>query len=145
MSTKNSAASKPTTPTSFSKYSLGVPATNIITKPVGNNTSAEPRSGSFKIANAQQFWSGKPQSALPDDIKAHLVNVLGDLKNQNVGILKDYLDELETGRSTVIGAGAPHENDWQQLRGKVLNGGYVSGAASGGGAATSSGNRFTWQ
>ena len=98
-----------------------------------------------KIANAQQFWSGKPQSALPDDIKAHLVNVLGDLKNQNVGILKDYHDELETGRSTVIGAGAPHENDWQQLRGKVLNGGYVSGAASGGGAATSSGNRFTWQ
>jgi hypothetical protein len=98
-----------------------------------------------KIANAQQFWSGKPQSALPDDIKAHLVNVLGDLKNQNVGILKDYLDELETGRSTVIGAGAPHENDWQQLRGKVLNGGYVPGATSGGGAATSSGNRFTWQ
>ncbi len=39
----------PTPPTNFSRYLFGVPATNIITRPVGNKTSAEPRSGSFKI------------------------------------------------------------------------------------------------
>src|SRR5207244_3459891 len=31
------------------KYFLGVPATNNITKPVGKRTSAEPRSGSLRI------------------------------------------------------------------------------------------------
>ena len=34
---------------SFSRYRFGVPATSIITSPVGISTSAEPRSGSFKI------------------------------------------------------------------------------------------------
>jgi hypothetical protein len=49
MSTKNSAASMPTRRPAQQIF-FGVPATNIITKPVGNNTSAEPRSGSFKIS-----------------------------------------------------------------------------------------------
>ena len=39
----------PTLPTSRSRYFRGVPATSIITNPVGSSTSAEPRSGSFKI------------------------------------------------------------------------------------------------
>ena len=39
----------PTPPSSRSRYRRGVPATNIIARPVGNSTSAEPRSGSFKI------------------------------------------------------------------------------------------------
>ncbi len=49
MSARNSAAITPTTPASCSRYRLGVPATNIIARPVGSRTSAEPRSGSFKI------------------------------------------------------------------------------------------------
>jgi hypothetical protein len=44
--------------------------------------------------------------------------------------MKDYLDELEMGRGSVVGAGSPHENDWQQLRAKMLNGGYVGGDQS---------------
>ena len=39
----------PTPPTSRSRNLRGVPATSIITNPVGSKTSAEPRSGSFKI------------------------------------------------------------------------------------------------
>ena len=75
-----------------------------------------------KAAQAGQFWSGN-QQALPDNIKTHLSNILGDLKTQNIGIIKDYLDELELGHSSVIGEGAKYENDWQKLRAKMLNGG----------------------
>ncbi len=48
-STTKSTPNTPTPANSRTRYRRGVPATNSIAKPVGNNTSAEPRSGSFRI------------------------------------------------------------------------------------------------
>jgi hypothetical protein len=108
----------------FATIFAGKSATDLGMKEQSYNTLKN------KAAQAAQFWTGSPQSALPDDIKTHLTNVLTELKSQNVGIMKDYLDELEMGRGSVVGAGSPHENDWQQLRAKMLNGGYVGGDQS---------------
>jgi hypothetical protein len=50
-SPRNSTPSKPTLPRKPHQIFLrGVPATSIMTSPVGSSTSAEPRSGSFQIS-----------------------------------------------------------------------------------------------
>ena len=49
MSTRSSTTKTETPPINRRRNFIGTPATNMIPKPIGNSTNADPRSGSFKI------------------------------------------------------------------------------------------------
>ena len=66
----------PTQPANRPRYRLGTPATNITAMQMERNTSAEPRSGSFKI-------STKGSAVYPSAVK----NTRG-LRNSSTGRLK---------------------------------------------------------
>ena len=73
------------------------------------------------IANAMQFISGHPTSALPDGIKKDLQATLADFKDQNEQILKAHLDNVEDKHPVVISD--KYKDQWQRIRERVMNSG----------------------
>ncbi|MBX4189781.1 hypothetical protein KW791_00565 [Candidatus Parcubacteria bacterium] len=75
-----------------------------------------------RIAGLQQYINGKPTDALPPDIKNHLTQVIGDLKNVNNEAIKSHFDYQEKANSGVI---SKYQDEWNQMKGA-----YVSGDSS---------------
>lgn len=71
-----------------------------------------------KIQGALQTVTGKPQDALPDEIKNRLVEVLHDMKGTNNQVLKQQLDFTEKSKARII---KKFPQEWQDIRGTLEN------------------------
>lgn len=70
-----------------------------------------------KIANIQQFLTGRPTDAVPSQIKEHLKGVLGDLKKVNKDSIKNHLDYTEKAQSKVI---SKYKDEWENMKSTLL-------------------------
>lgn len=76
-----------------------------------------------RIANMQQFLTGKPTDAVPSDIKQKLMGTINSLKDVNNASLKNTLDSMESAQKTLI---SKHPDEWQQFR-KGIENDYMNG------------------
>ena len=60
-----------------------------------------------------QKISGKPTDALPNDIKAHIVQQLQGIERNNKALISKNLDYLEKSQPKIIGK---HQDEWQGIR-----------------------------
>ena len=66
-----------------------------------------------KVNGLLQSVTGKPQDALPNDIKQRLIQTLTDLKSVNAGIINTNMDYIEKAQPKLI---ANHADEWQSMR-----------------------------
>lgn len=74
-----------------------------------------------KVQNALQQLTGKPQDAVPNDIKQRLTEVLQDMKSTNKAVIKQAFDSVEKSKAKII---KNFPNEWKDLRAT-----YESGVA----------------
>lgn len=73
------------------------------------------------LASAKQYITGKPQDALPPDIKNRLLDVLYSMKKTNFDVVKQNLDYTEKAKSKLIKS---FPQEWQDMRGTLLSDAY---------------------
>lgn len=69
-----------------------------------------------KLANIKQFFSGKPQDAVPPAIKDKILNTLYGLQSVNNSALTNYLDSVESGQKKLI---SKFSDEWQNFRADI--------------------------
>lgn len=82
-----------------------------------------------KLQGTIQQITGKPQDALPNDIKQRLTSVLTDLKNVNSTVINRNLDNIEKTRGKFIDSSG-HRDDWNQLRSQYKPAAATTAAAT---------------
>lgn len=91
--------------------------------------------GSLK--NTLQSLTGKPQDALPDDIKARLIATLRDMKATNAAIIKRNLDTTAAAKGRIL---KHFPDEWKAFREQVEGGSAPADSApTTGGANAQSG------
>ena len=65
------------------------------------------------LEKVKQYITGNPSDVVPDNIKQHLMDVLKELKQQNVDILGRYIGQLEQKRPDLVSS---HADQWNAFR-----------------------------
>ena len=76
-----------------------------------------------KIKGVLQTITGKPQDAMPDAIKARLLEVLNDMKTTNSALIKQHLNYVEKSKAKIIKNGN-FGDEWKQIRDNLESGAY---------------------
>lgn len=70
-----------------------------------------------RLANLQQFLSGKPGDAVSPEIKQHMKDVISDLKLTNNAAIKNHLNYQELANKDVI---SNYQDEWDSMKQSLL-------------------------
>lgn len=69
-----------------------------------------------KIAGLKQFLTGRPQDAVPPEIKSKIIDTINNLKKINNTAIKNNFDSVEAGNKNLL---SNYSDEWQAFRSQV--------------------------